>query len=185
MPPSAINSFSEFARRLAEAIVSIDKLAQSDPDPMVQSIGRQLRFVQQWTQNGQRPAQSDVEKLSFGIMASRAVDETDSRLANGLYELASYVDIWPPGGWDYIQSRHIGGFDPGPTGDLFPNGTTLVELQEVAEKMISGGAPLSDERRLQTFEGNATLNRTSIRLRLIVDSEDDNRVLTMFPVVRP
>lgn len=88
-------SFNEFSQRLDGAIADIDKLAAIDPDPMIGSIQRQLRFVRQWTQGGRRPDQRDLDKLTFGQMASRSVHETDARLANELYELAHYLTFWP------------------------------------------------------------------------------------------
>jgi hypothetical protein len=94
--PTNIASFTEFWQRLMDAIQRVDQLAAGDPDPMVHSIQRQLRFVAQWTQGGRRPAQQDLDKLSFGIMASRSVHETDPDLANELYKLANYLVFWPP-----------------------------------------------------------------------------------------
>jgi Tse6 toxin immunity protein Tsi6 len=93
--PSSIISFSEFSQRLDSAIADVGKLAAIDRDPMIGSIQRQLGFVKQWTQGGIRPAQADLDKLTFGQMASRSVHETDSRLANELYELSSYLIFWP------------------------------------------------------------------------------------------
>jgi hypothetical protein len=93
--PSII-SFAEFSQRLDAAMHDIDQLAAVDQDPMIGSIQRQLRFVKQWTQGGTRPAQQDLDKLSFGIMASRAVHDTDARLAGELYALASFLTWWPP-----------------------------------------------------------------------------------------
>jgi hypothetical protein len=89
-------SFGEFWRRLNDAMVDVDRLAATDSDPMIGSIQRQLRFVGQWTQGGHRPAQADLDKLTFGLMASRSIHEVDSRLANELYELASYLTFWSP-----------------------------------------------------------------------------------------
>jgi hypothetical protein len=51
--------------------------------------------VRQWTQGGTRPAQRDLDKLSFGQMASRAVHDTDARLANELYALSRFLIFWP------------------------------------------------------------------------------------------
>jgi hypothetical protein len=93
--PSSITSFAEFSRRLDTAMRDVDLLAAVDADPMIGSIQRQLRFVKQWTQGGTRPAQKDLDKLSFGQMASRAVHDTDARLANELYELSSFLIFWP------------------------------------------------------------------------------------------
>jgi len=90
-----ITSFADFWKRLANAIDGIDKLAAVDRDPAVGSIQRQLRFVQQWTTGGVRPAQDGLDKLTFGQMASRSVDDTDRKLAEELYELADYLVEWP------------------------------------------------------------------------------------------
>lgn len=94
--PSTIPSYAEFAARLADARRRVDQLAAKDPAPMIQSIRRQLAFVDRWTQGGRRPAQDDLDKLTFGQMASRAVHEVDADLANELYELSSYLIFWPP-----------------------------------------------------------------------------------------
>ena len=95
MPPSIV-SFSEFSQRLDAAMHDIDQLAAVDTDTMIGSIQRQLRFVKQWTRGGTRPAQRDLDQLTFGQMASRSVHETDARLANELYELSSFLIFWPP-----------------------------------------------------------------------------------------
>ena len=36
-----------------------------------------------------------LDKLTFGQMASRSVDDTDRKLAEELYELADYLVEWP------------------------------------------------------------------------------------------
>jgi hypothetical protein len=94
--PSSIISFPEFSQRLDAAMGDIDRLAAVDTDPMIGSIQRQLRFVKQWTLGGVRPAQPDLDKLTIGLLASRAVHETDARLANELYELSTFLIFWPP-----------------------------------------------------------------------------------------
>lgn len=90
-----IASFADFWKRLADAANGIDKLAAVDKDPMIGSIQRQLRFVQQWTAGGVRPTQDQIDKLTFGQMASRSVDDTDQSLAQELYVLANYLVSWP------------------------------------------------------------------------------------------
>jgi hypothetical protein len=92
---SSITSVAEFSQRLEFAMRDVDQLAAVDADPMIGSIQRQLRFVKQWTHGGTRPAQQDLDNLSFGQMASRAVHDTDARLANELYELSSCLIFWP------------------------------------------------------------------------------------------
>ena len=86
----------EFWVRLKDAIKGIDDLATKYPDRMILSIQRQLRAVEQWTKGGYRPAQQDLDRLSFGLLASRSVDELDQKLAQELYELSSYLIFWPP-----------------------------------------------------------------------------------------
>jgi hypothetical protein len=84
---------------------AIDELAAKDSDPMIGSIQRQLRFVEEWTREGQRPEQDEIDRLNFGLMASRAVDDTNQDLANQLYELSSYLKFWPPpGGWPKTEA---------------------------------------------------------------------------------
>jgi hypothetical protein len=94
--PSNTLSFSEFSQRLDAAMRDIDQLAAVDTDPMIGSIQRQLRFVKEWTRGGTRPAQQDLDRLTFGLMASRTVHDTDARLANELYSLSSFLIHWPP-----------------------------------------------------------------------------------------
>ena len=96
--PSSIKSTTEFRTRLIDAMQRVDELFAKDPDPMIGSIQRQLRHVEQWTREGERPRQDQLDLLNFGLMASRAVDDTDRRLAVDLYELKSYLIYWPPDG---------------------------------------------------------------------------------------
>ena len=92
---SAISSFSEFDALLAEARGRMNRLAMDNPgDAFLNSIVRQLAFVFEWTRGGKRPNDEQIKKLSFGVMASRAVDELDPELANRLYQLANYMDNW-------------------------------------------------------------------------------------------
>ncbi len=91
----ARESFSQFNSLLEEAISRMDQIVQKYPDdPMLQSIKRQVRYVHEWTRNGRRPSKDQVRKLSFGVMASRAVDDIDRHLAQTLYSLANYLDRW-------------------------------------------------------------------------------------------
>jgi hypothetical protein len=92
--PSSIVDTDEFLRRLRDVVRDVDELAQRDADTMIVSIARQLRLVEQWTRGSQRPAQADLDTLTFGLMTSRAIEDTDRRLANELYELASYLQYW-------------------------------------------------------------------------------------------
>jgi len=93
---SAIRNFAEFDSQLAEARVGMNDLLQKYPgDDFLESIARQLGFVYDWTRGGKRPAADQLKKLSFGVMASRAVDELNSDLAQTLYRLANFLDNWP------------------------------------------------------------------------------------------
>jgi len=89
------SSFAEFDAALAQARVGVNRLNLANPgDAFLQSISRQLAFVYDWTRGGKRPADEQIKKLSFGVMASRSVDELDPELAGELYKLANYLDNW-------------------------------------------------------------------------------------------
>jgi hypothetical protein len=92
---SEILNFAEFDAALARARAGINRLNLANPgDAFLQSISRQLAFVYEWTRGGKRPTDEQIKKLSFGVMASRAVDELDPELAQELYRLANYLDHW-------------------------------------------------------------------------------------------
>ena len=92
---SEIPNFAEFDAALARARAGINRLNLANPgDVFLQSISRQLAFVFGWTRGGKRPTDEQIKKLSFGVMASRAVDEFDPELAQELYRLANYLDHW-------------------------------------------------------------------------------------------
>jgi Tse6 toxin immunity protein Tsi6 len=92
---SEIPNFAEFDAALARARAGINRLNLANPgDAFLQSISRQLAFVYEWTRGGQRPTDEQIKKLSFGVMASRTVDELDPDLAQELYRLANYLDHW-------------------------------------------------------------------------------------------
>jgi hypothetical protein len=92
---SEIPNFAEFDAALARARAGINRLNLANPgDVFLQSISRQLAFVFEWTRGGKRPTDEQIKKLSFGVMASRAVDELDPELAQELYRLANYLDHW-------------------------------------------------------------------------------------------
>ena len=91
-----VPGMKEFRDLLTEAINRMEVLNRDNPDdPMLSSIQRQLHFVQDWTADGKLPSEEQVKKLSFGVMASRAVDELDRQTAKILYSLANYVDHLP------------------------------------------------------------------------------------------
>jgi len=90
-----ISNFADFDATLARARAGVNRLNLANPsDAFLQSISRQLAFVYDWTRGGKRPADDQLKKLSFGVMASRNVDELDPELAGELYRLANYLDNW-------------------------------------------------------------------------------------------
>ncbi|MFF1406348.1 RHS repeat-associated core domain-containing protein [Streptomyces sp. NPDC058294] len=89
----------------------------------------------------------------------------------------------PKEGWQHIDERHIGGTAQGGHGDLMPPSTTREQVEKAARTMNQRGQRVSDaSRRIQTFEKRMTVNGMSARYRLIVDSGDENRIITFFPV---
>jgi hypothetical protein len=90
-----ISNFADFDATLARARAGVNRLNLANPgDAFLQSISRQLAFVYDWTRGGKRPTDDQLKKLSFGVMASRNVDELDPDLAGELYRLANYLDNW-------------------------------------------------------------------------------------------
>jgi len=86
-------------------------------------------------------------------------------------------------GWIHIEARHITGTHPSGPGDLFAPGTTRAQLEEAAKKIVANGTRTTDpSRRMQIFEKRIKINGKRDRVRVRVDSEDGNRVSTMFPV---
>lgn len=91
----AISDLPEFDGALSRARAGVNRLNLENPgDAFLQSISRQLAFVYDWTRGGKRPTDEQLKKLSFGVMASRNVDELDPELAAELYRLANYLDNW-------------------------------------------------------------------------------------------
>jgi hypothetical protein len=90
-----ISNFPEFDAQLERARVGMNQLLNTYPgDSFLESIARQLGFVHEWTRGGKRPTGEQLKKLSFGVMASRAVDELNPDLAQTLYRLANFLDNW-------------------------------------------------------------------------------------------
>lgn len=87
-------------------------------------------------------------------------------------------------GWEHIDARHITGNHPNGAGDLFAKGTTCAQLEQAAKKTVSKGRRVTENptRTMQTFEKNIVVNGKKDLVRVIVDSSDSNRVVTMFPV---
>ncbi|WP_240362600.1 MULTISPECIES: hypothetical protein [unclassified Streptomyces] len=56
-------------------------------------------------------------------------------------------------------------------------------MEKAAETMIEKGTRVSDPaRRMQTYEKRMIVNGMRARYRLVVDSDDGNRIITFFPV---
>lgn len=70
-------------------------LAKRYPDPAYNSIIKQLEFVAQNTAGGKRLRDDDLCRLSFGLLASKNVDDTDQPLACELYLIANTLSEWP------------------------------------------------------------------------------------------
>jgi hypothetical protein len=95
MHSTNITSFQEFRDKLKIVTDSIDQIVSQDDDPVLLSIQKQLHAVQEWTAKGKRPQQVDLEKLSFGMLASRVVHDTNPKLASVLYSIANFIIYWP------------------------------------------------------------------------------------------
>jgi type VI secretion system secreted protein VgrG len=84
-------------------------------------------------------------------------------------------------GWVHIDARHVAGTASG--GDLFPAGTTRMQIEAACVKVVKKGTRCSlPSRQIQRFEKRTVVNGKRMRLRVVVDSDDDNRVITAFPV---
>ncbi|MGG8166919.1 hypothetical protein PGO42_09160 [Klebsiella aerogenes] len=90
----------------------------------------------------------------------------------------------PKEGWEHIRSRHIDGDHPSGAGDLFAPGTTRSDVEKYAGIIIEKGTRQSDpSRTIQTFEKRLNINGLRTNYRLVVDSADGNRIITMFPML--
>jgi hypothetical protein len=87
-------------------------------------------------------------------------------------------------GWVHIEARHINGDHPTKgAGDLFAPGTTRGQLERTARELVRDGERVSDpRRRIQVFEKQIEVNGRTDRVRVVVDSLDNNRVITIYPV---
>lgn len=91
-----VSTIPEFEAALPSAITRVGQLIQDYPgDPMLESIKRQLEHVAIWTQDHRGPADEQLAKLSFGIMASKVVQELDEECAQLLHELSYFLHNWP------------------------------------------------------------------------------------------
>ncbi|RJS18512.1 hypothetical protein DRW03_24855 [Corallococcus sp. H22C18031201] len=86
-------------------------------------------------------------------------------------------------GWQHIEARHISGTHPEGAGDLFASGTTRAQVLEAAEEVVKNGNRISvPGRRLQVFQMKLKVNGLRDLIRVVVDSGDANRIITVFPV---
>lgn len=84
-----------FRAALAEARAGVERLrAQLPDDRAVHSVQLQLAALDEWTESGAAPSQDQKDRLNFGQIASREIDDVDSDLAQKLYALASHVIYW-------------------------------------------------------------------------------------------
>ncbi|OCG00906.1 hypothetical protein [Gilliamella sp. wkB112] len=87
-------------------------------------------------------------------------------------------------GWQHIEARHITGSHPNGAGDLFAAGTTRADIEKYAAEIIRSGTRQSDPSKIiQTFTKKLNINGLRANYKLIVDSVDGNRIITMFPML--
>jgi hypothetical protein len=90
-----ITSFHEFRERLKITLGKLEQILTRENDPVWGSICRQLQHVQNWTKTGKRPNQEDLDKLSFGVMASYELHNVDRPLATLIYSISDFLVYWP------------------------------------------------------------------------------------------
>ncbi len=90
----------------------------------------------------------------------------------------------PDRDWDHIFERHIpGGSHPSLQGDLFAAGTTRDQVLQAAKRLVSSGTRQSDPSKVrQVFEKKMVINGKRANYRVVVDSDNSNRIITMFPI---
>jgi hypothetical protein len=86
-------------------------------------------------------------------------------------------------GFQHIDERHISGTASEGPGDLFAGGTTRIQIEKAARIVVEKGHRTSSPgRAIQTFQKKIVVNRKQDVVRVIVDADDGNRVITIFPV---
>jgi RHS repeat-associated protein len=86
-------------------------------------------------------------------------------------------------GWVHIVARHVTGDHAHGPGDLFPASIERSELGSLAEYLVAKGTRSTQpSKALQGFEKRVKLRGKRMRVRVVVDPHDANRVITMFPV---
>jgi len=95
----SITNFDDFKDKLITAKEKVSALSTAfSDDNMLKSIYMQLCFLDEWVKHGASPLEEKLEKMNFGLLASKVVDQEDSELASQIYLLANYVD-------DIVESR--------------------------------------------------------------------------------
>ena len=89
-----IQSVPELQRRLAAALPRAQAVAAATPERALASIALQLEALAGWTRDGAPPTQDQKDRLNFGLLASRHLDDLDPDLAAELYDIASWVTTW-------------------------------------------------------------------------------------------
>ena len=86
-------TFEEFDALLALARTEVEAMHATEPeDRAIQSVHLQLAALHEWTRGGRCPAQEEKDRLNFGLIASRELDNYP--VASKLYSLASHVVYW-------------------------------------------------------------------------------------------
>lgn len=110
------------------------------------------------------------------------VDRTRNEADRNIEPRIEYGNLrW---GWVHIEARHISGEHPTKgAGDLFTLGATKQQLEDAARSIVRNGERISDRfRRIQVFEKQIEVNGKADLVRVVVDSQTNNRVITIFPV---
>lgn len=89
-----IQSVPELQRRLAAALPRVQAIAAAEPERALASIALQLEALAGWVKDGAAPTQEQKDRLNFGLLASRHLDDLDPDLAAELYDIASWVTYW-------------------------------------------------------------------------------------------
>ena len=89
-----LHNFSEFRTQLARTIQQISATRAKSPDDVLEYVEKQLHDVRSWTDGGYRPSDENLCTLSFGVVASRDVNDRYPELAQQLFALADYLIHW-------------------------------------------------------------------------------------------
>lgn len=93
--PSSLQDYEQFDALLQQTRRKIAELHQGFPDDAsLHSVHLQLNALHEWTRDGRNPEQFEKDRLNFGLIASRELDDAYPEVCPALYELASYVIYW-------------------------------------------------------------------------------------------